>query len=1188
MRNFIYIALLTVFLTACGGGSGSETTTPTPTPTPPPAPSDTTPPVVSLNGAATLQHEQGTVFTDPGATANDNVDGTLDVVITGAVESAAGTYTLTYTATDEAGNTGSATRQVTVADTTAPVITLNGDAIVTLEQGETYTDSGATATDLVDGNVAVNLSGEVNTAVAASYTLIYSATDTAGNQSTANRSVQVQATQTGTDVTVLSQGAASALWDGGLNAFDAAIDFANCSNDGGAACPSIGWQVADDSEQGEVLEISHADGAQLAGFFVKANTPVNLTDYSDGALLFDIKTVNGNGQYTMKLDCVFPCTSGDQLLNFVVDENWNQVIVPLAELQSAGLNLSSIDTGIVIWATSHNGNVFRLNNVRFAREFSGQSSIGGDTTPPPTDVDYALTNYGAGSISDTINPNGYRCVFDFGNWIYNAGVVAPGVADCDTSTGTPIGEPTPLFPQVTGEAETLPIASHRWWGSVSFMGEMAIGNPDNAAYITPDPITARVSNAGFRMMGIPGGLNVFGIDYGYRIPDPFSEVFDGIAIANSAHNDMQAYAEKTSDGSVTVNWQSQGNSVMSATFVHGSPYVFIDVFNGDLQIKTLRADGGEKGVYYQDDDSLGVWTSVAGNTNYYLISGDGDTQFNDSSSNQITVTNPVKSYTITLMPTVNEDPSAQMITAFKQYARNQVDSVLIDYQIDNSTQAVTVTQQYLDAMGSPIETIAGLQPLHWQHATSGVSFNGFQIRSARGMTKFAEQSEFSYTLPHVGVLPALPTFTDDLDVARLTELVNEFVAVPSEQWNEYADTYWSGKIYSKVSELIAIADALGLEEQKQQLFSWLKAELEDWFSAETNGNLDTNKYFVYDDTWNTLLGMEESFAAHQQLNDHHFHYGYFVRAAAEICRHEPDWCSDTNYGPMVELLIRDYAGDRDDPLFPYLRHFDPANGFSWASGNVNFVRGNNNESTSEASNAYGAMILFGLITGNEQIKERGIYLHASTSASYWQYWNNIEGYQSNDADQDNFPAGYERITTSIVWGDGAVFSTWFSAAYAHILGIQGLPTNTLNLHIGIYADYLADYVELGLFESSNGKPSGLVEDQWRDIWWNIWALTDPQASIEDYQTKSSYVPEAGESKAHTYHWLHTFKVLGKMIMGTGDITADHPAAMAFDNDGVITYVVYNYSSSPLTVRYSDGTEVAAAPAGFTIVNSSGD
>jgi endo-1,3(4)-beta-glucanase len=211
-----------------------------------------------------------------------------------------------------------------------------------------------------------------------------------------------------------------------------------------------------------------------------------------------------------------------------------------------------------------------------------------------------------------------------------------------------------------------------------------------------------------------------------------------------------------------------------------------------------------------------------------------------------------------------------------------------------------------------------------------------------------------------------------------------------------------------------------------------------------------------------------------------------------------------------------------------------------------------------------------------------MYLHASTTAAYWEYWNNIDGYNAVGATENNFPAGYNRITTSIIWGEGASFSTWFSGAFAHILGIQGLPSNPLILHVGQHAGYMADYVALGLSQSSNLKPSGLPDDQWRDLWWNLWAMTDAEAAIADYNTVSALHPEAGETKAHTYHWIHTFRRLGHLLTGTGSLTADYPAALAFDRNGVVTYVVYNFSGQERVVRYSDGHTVNAAPRGFTV------
>ncbi|MFC6633223.1 glycosyl hydrolase [Microbulbifer taiwanensis] len=784
-----------------------------------------------------------------------------------------------------------------------------------------------------------------------------------------------------------------------------------------------------------------------------------------------------------------------------------------------------------------------------------------------------FSSHGAGNISDTINPAGYGCVVDHGTWIHNAGVVEPGVSSCN-----PIGAPTPRYPQLVAPASQKPTMTHRWWGSVSFLGEMTVGDSADAAYITPDPVTARISNRGARLLSIPAGIRTAGIESSYPIPDPFSEVFDGIAVGNSAHADMDAYLKDYSDGSVTVQWRSGATPVMEATFVYGSPYVYFTALQGQLVLRTKAGDGPEKGTFYSDGNSLGVWTDVASVRNHFLAVGDGSTQFNNASGSEITVSGS-STLTVAWLP----DTGAGTIQTFAQYAQQSVDEVFIDYSVERSDNSVTVSHQYR-YQGTPVNTLAGLMPLQWKNSAQPLT--GYKARSARGVVQFAATSQFSYQLPFVGLLPYFPEGIGDYDQNQLQQLVQEFI--DGGNWNTHTDTYWSGKNYGKVAELAAIARSNGMSAQADQLLNWLKAELEDWFRANTSGSLDINKYFVYDDNWNTLLGFDESFGAQQQLNDHHFHYGYFVRAAAEICRVDPGWCSPSVWGPMVELLIRDYAGGRNDSMFPYLRNFDPANGFSWASGHANFVLGNNNESTSEAANAYGAIILYGLITGDEALVDRGIYLHASSTAAYWEYWNNIDRYRGLGGDYDNFLPDYTRMTTSIIWGNGHVFSTWFSGAYAHILGIQGLPLSPLVLHIGQQPDYLQDYVALGMSgESSNGKPSGLPADHWRDVWWNIWAMTDGAAAVADFNTMNfNYTPEQGETRAHTYHWIHTYKNLGHLASGNGSLSADYPAALAFDNNGQKTYLAYNFGATARTVNFSDGTSFSV-PAGQMSVNGSG-
>jgi len=154
--------------------------------------SDTIAPVVTVLGANPATVECATSFVDPGATAADVCAGPVAVLETGAVDvGTPGNYTLGYMATDAFGNTGTASRLVTVGDTTAPVVTVLGANPALVECGATFVDPGATATDSCAGTVSVDASGAVNTGVPGSYTLGYAATDPSGNTGSASRTVTV-------------------------------------------------------------------------------------------------------------------------------------------------------------------------------------------------------------------------------------------------------------------------------------------------------------------------------------------------------------------------------------------------------------------------------------------------------------------------------------------------------------------------------------------------------------------------------------------------------------------------------------------------------------------------------------------------------------------------------------------------------------------------------------------------------------------------------------------------------------------------------------------------------------------------------------------------------------------------------------------------------------------------------------
>ncbi|MDN3494301.1 immunoglobulin-like domain-containing protein, partial [Winogradskyella bathintestinalis] len=146
--------------------------------------SDTTEPVINLNGAATITLEAcSDTYTELGANATDNCSvGTVTVGGDTVDANTPGIYNVTYNVTDTNGVAADeVTRIVTVSDTTKPVINLNGAATITLEAcSDTYTELGANATDNCSVG-AVTVGGDsVDANTPGIYTVTYNVTDTNG------------------------------------------------------------------------------------------------------------------------------------------------------------------------------------------------------------------------------------------------------------------------------------------------------------------------------------------------------------------------------------------------------------------------------------------------------------------------------------------------------------------------------------------------------------------------------------------------------------------------------------------------------------------------------------------------------------------------------------------------------------------------------------------------------------------------------------------------------------------------------------------------------------------------------------------------------------------------------------------------------------------------------------------------
>jgi len=157
---------------------------------------DITLPVITLEGVLNIDHQINTVYSEPGFSASDNIDGdiTANVFISGDTVNTSqfASYTINYDVVDARGNNAiRKIRIINIIDTVNPIVVLNGDSTINVNLGFAYTELGATVTDNSLENLTVVITGSVDINEEGSYTVLYTATDSQGNSHQIGRLVTV-------------------------------------------------------------------------------------------------------------------------------------------------------------------------------------------------------------------------------------------------------------------------------------------------------------------------------------------------------------------------------------------------------------------------------------------------------------------------------------------------------------------------------------------------------------------------------------------------------------------------------------------------------------------------------------------------------------------------------------------------------------------------------------------------------------------------------------------------------------------------------------------------------------------------------------------------------------------------------------------------------------------------------------
>ena len=176
-----------------------------------------------------------------------------------------------------------------------------------------------------------------------------------------------------------------AIWDVGIAAADSGSGWVNYS-DGANPANKAQWEVVDaaDSARGKIINVTFQGGDATGVWFIQSSAGVDLSRYATGEVSFDIKVddygANEDGM-TMKIDCVFPCTSGDQGIGKVGDGEWETVRIMVSRLRAGGLNLGNVNTGLVIFPSDQGSEMtFSLDNIQWV---SGEDE---ETGQPDGDI----------------------------------------------------------------------------------------------------------------------------------------------------------------------------------------------------------------------------------------------------------------------------------------------------------------------------------------------------------------------------------------------------------------------------------------------------------------------------------------------------------------------------------------------------------------------------------------------------------------------------------------------------------------------------------------------------------------------------------------------------------------------------------------------------------------------------------
>ncbi len=799
----------------------------------------------------------------------------------------------------------------------------------------------------------------------------------------------------------------------------------------------------------------------------------------------------------------------------------------------------------------------------------------------------------------------------------------------------------PIYPAVTEKFRQSGkrITTNQFWSSIIF--KFNGGTFSNTMH--PMPLVVKCAEDGIRLNNqrtifvdnnVPSGIyTTASIKVDVSPVTTMKIGIDGVTADSTLVDDY-------SDWFVRAAWKKD-SVIMKATFGRGSPFVYFDGINQKVRLSNNDINTRFSTWYHKESDNCYLGIKNESTKEYWLLclpEGSSVTFFDQQPSAADTIF--FKSILIDLkgkeffsIATVFDyDVSEETVQLLKKYAFSFISDTKVDWNYDETTGYLTTNFNFTTEakQGTETNTIIGLFPHQYNNLNQEYTFSNLKYPVIRGWLKTIEGKSFSTKLKFSGILQSFPNvfpeekkdtleqFLKELDKLLLIQLVPD-----------YNTSYGHGKSTFRILSAAKAANCIEDSAITAIAKKWrdrVKLIIENWLStsdfevdsAKASGlhwvvidgdstlvpdstSIGNYLLFFYNQAWNSIYGLPAGFNTETEFNDHHFTWGYFIRALVELMETEgKSYGKDDKWGGMIKMLIRDIIGDyrkvsdggisdNGDPMFPRFRNWDPYIGYGLASGHSSFNDGNNQESSSEAMNFISSVALFGGMNEDTYYRDLGIYLYStqlSTIENYWfdvnkknfwrepREWNKVLGNYVRAMDS----AAYAYPFITIAWDSKSEMTSFFSPSFESVLGIELLPYSPSSVYLGRYPEWGKDvYNALQVMKIDNPK------SKWQNIIWQLISLYHSDEAIDEFDsfrdfTKDSEINqeidnnygENGTTRSYTYYWLHTVDSLGRLDTTIHTLSTPYYAVFINQHNHKYTYIAFNPKDVPLNVTFSDG------------------